>query len=262
MKMDIGTDVTALPESIFTLLTSHKNTGLKKTRKTLMRPERHVLDVKGVFSASISKNDKNIEEDIYVVKNLFTPLLGRHAIEKLNLITRLDNITDCPWQVKYPELFTGLGELKEEYSIKLQPSATPYSVNVAGWIPVPLMDKVKKELSRMEKLDIIQKVEGPSDWCSGMVPVLKPDNMIVKMEELVVKYIDKHGSQGMFDGIKNIVDKPYEWAIAKFENDPKVPKNKKGQIASVLQEVLAAYKANRMSRFRYPKHEETDPARR
>ncbi|KAK3566933.1 hypothetical protein QTP86_005598 [Hemibagrus guttatus] len=177
MKMDIGTDVTALPESIFTLLTSHKNTGLKKTRKTLMKPGRHVLDVKGVFSASISKNDKNIEEDIYVVKNLFTPLLGRHAIEKLNLITRLDNITDCPWQVKYPELFTGLGELKEEYSIKLQPSATPYSVNVARRIPVPLMDKVKKELSRMEKLDIIQKVEGPSDWCSGMVPVLKPDNM-------------------------------------------------------------------------------------
>lgn len=134
--------------------------------------------MKGVFSATISKNEKNIEEDIYVVKNLFAQLLGKHAIESLNLITRLDNITECQWQDKHPELFTGLGELKEEYSIKLHPSATLYSVNVARWIPVPLTDKVKEELSRMEKLDIIQKVEGPSDCCSGMVPVLKPDNTV------------------------------------------------------------------------------------
>ncbi|KAK3524638.1 hypothetical protein QTP70_032192, partial [Hemibagrus guttatus] len=156
-------------------LTSNSNTGLKKTRKTLMGPGKHVLDVRGVFSTSISRNDKKIEEDI---KNLFTPLLGRHAIEKLSLIARLDNITECQWLEKFPELFTGLGELKEEYCIKLQPNATPYSVNVARRIPVPLMEKVKEELSRMEKLDIIKKVVGPSDWCSGMVPVLKPDNTV------------------------------------------------------------------------------------
>lgn len=79
VKMDTRADITAIPESVFTLLTAHKNDGLRKARKTLMGPGRHVLDVKGVFSAIISKN-------------LFTPLLGRHAIERLNLITRLDNI--------------------------------------------------------------------------------------------------------------------------------------------------------------------------
>lgn len=78
-----------------------------------MGPGRYVLDVKGVFSATISKNKK-----IYVVKNLSTRHLGRHAIEMLNLITNLDNITECLWQEKYPVLFTGLGELEEEYSIK------------------------------------------------------------------------------------------------------------------------------------------------
>ncbi|XDV37818.1 hypothetical protein PO909_007359 [Leuciscus waleckii] len=177
--MDTGADVTAIPESTFVLLASNENTGLKKTRKVLMGPGKNVLDVKGVFSTTISKNEKNIEEDIYVVKNLFTPLLGRHAIEKLNLITRLDNITECQWQEKYPELFIGLGELKEEYCIKLQPNATPYSVNVARRIPVPLMEKVKEELSRMVKQDIIKKVKGPSDWCSGMVPVpFKPDDRV------------------------------------------------------------------------------------
>ncbi|KAK3512317.1 hypothetical protein QTP70_004623 [Hemibagrus guttatus] len=65
------------------------------------------------------------------------------------------------------------------------------------------------------------------------------------MEELMVKYIAKHGSQGMFDGMENIVDKPYEWAIAKFESYPKMPKNKKGKIANALQAVLASYKVTR-----------------
>jgi len=202
MKMDTGADVTAIPESIFVLLSSNKNTGLKKTRKVLMGPGKNVLDVKGVFSTTISKNEKNVEEDIYVVKNLFTPLLGRQAIEKLHLITRLDNITECQWQEKYPELFTGLGELKEEYCIKLQPNATPYSVNVARRVPVPLMEKVKEELSRMVKEDIIKKVEGPSDWCSGIVPVLKPDdtvricvdltklNSAVRREKLILPSVD------------------------------------------------------------------------
>ncbi|PWG73364.1 hypothetical protein DF186_23450, partial [Enterococcus hirae] len=49
----------------------------------------------------------------------------------------------------------------------------------------------------------------------------------------------------MFDGIEKIVDKPYEWAISKFENYPKMPKNKKGNIANALQAVLASYKVTR-----------------
>lgn len=65
------------------------------------------------------------------------------------------------------------------------------------------------------------------------------------MEEIIVKYIAKHGSQGMFDGIENIVDKPYEWAISKFENDPKMPKNKNGKIANALQALFASYKVTR-----------------
>jgi len=50
------------------------------------------------------------------------------------------------------------------------------------------------------------------------------------MEEMIVKYIAKHGSQGMFNGIENIVDKPYKWAISKFENDPKCLRTKMGKL--------------------------------
>lgn len=61
----------------------------------------------------------------------------------------------------------------------------------------------------------------------------------------MVKYIAKHGTVGMFDGIEKVVDKPYEWAISKFENFSKMPKNNKGKIANALQAVFASYKVTR-----------------
>lgn len=65
------------------------------------------------------------------------------------------------------------------------------------------------------------------------------------MEDLVVKYIAKHGTRGMFDGIEKMTEKPYEWAISQFENYPNMPKKKKAKIANALQALLASYKVTR-----------------
>ena len=35
------------------------------------------------------------------------------------------------------------------------------------------MDEVKSELEKMDKENIISKVEGPTDWCVGMVAIPK-----------------------------------------------------------------------------------------
>ena len=35
------------------------------------------------------------------------------------------------------------------------------------------MDKVKQELSGMERLGVISRIEEPTDWCAGIVVVLK-----------------------------------------------------------------------------------------
>ena len=48
-------------------------------------------------------------------------------------------------------------------------------MSVPHQVPIPLMPKVKQELDRMEKL---AKVNGPTDWCSGMVFVNKPGQKV------------------------------------------------------------------------------------
>ena len=39
---------------------------------------------------------------------------------------------------------------------------------------MPLLSKVKEELSRMEEMQIISAVDEPTEWCSGLVVVPKP----------------------------------------------------------------------------------------
>ncbi|XP_065182106.1 uncharacterized protein K02A2.6-like [Sycon ciliatum] len=62
--------------------------------------------------------------------------------------------------------------------IKLVDDATPYHCGVARRVPLPLQDKVTEELARMEEMGIIVRETGPSDWCSPMVPVRKPNGRV------------------------------------------------------------------------------------
>ena len=123
-----------------------------------------------------------VTEDIYVVKGLKEPLLGRPAIEKLNLVARINDIqSQCSEEQikkKYPRLFHGLGELKGEYEIQLKPHAQPFAITSPRRIPLPMKSKVKAEIERMEKLGVIRKVEQPTDWCAGMVAVPKPNGKV------------------------------------------------------------------------------------
>lgn len=61
--------------------------------------------------------------------------------------------------------------MQQPYSIKLKPDATPFSLAMPRRVPIPLLGKVKEELERMEKMSVISRVEAPTEWCAGMVPV-------------------------------------------------------------------------------------------
>ena len=63
--------------------------------------------------------------------------------------------------------------MKEMYTIKMKPNATPYALYTPRNVPLPLRAKVQTELKRMENMGIISKVETPTPWCAGMVVVPK-----------------------------------------------------------------------------------------
>ena len=53
--------------------------------------------------------------------------------------------------------------------IKLKPDIKPYALSTSRRVPVPLLAKVEEELSRMKQMQIISKVDEPTEWSVGMV---------------------------------------------------------------------------------------------
>ena len=94
-------------------------------------PDTHVLRVKGWFTGKLKRREQEVEEEIYVVKGLHKPLLGRPAIERLGLVVRVEAIegkTLNPTQ-QFPQSFKGLGKLEGDYKIELEPGAKPYALS-------------------------------------------------------------------------------------------------------------------------------------
>ena len=68
--------------------------------------------------------------------------------------------------------------MQGEYTIKLQANAQPHAISVACNVPIPLCDKVQTELTRMESLGVISRVDEPTPWCAGMVVVPKSNGSV------------------------------------------------------------------------------------
>ena len=182
-KIDTGADVTVIPESLYLQTGMGK---LQKSSRELFGPGQSKLSVKGVIKGNLKTGSgKTTTQEIYIVETLKEPLLGRPAIDALNLVQKVETIhsnhsasIEQEAKTMYSKLFKGLGELEGEFSIKLTPGSTPYAITTPRRVALPLMPKVKEELQRMENLGVISKVDISTDWCAGMVVVPKPDGRI------------------------------------------------------------------------------------
>ena len=175
-KIDTGADVNVLPENI---ARNVFGTRLKKSIRCLKGPNQKPLEVCGQIKCKLEKGSQSVKEELYVIKGLRKPLVGLPTIKALKLITRVDQVdVDHEMIDKHPKLFSGLGVMKRKYKIELKENAQPYALSTPRRIPIPLLPKVKEELVRMEKDNVIQKVEEPTDWVAGMVVVPKQNGKV------------------------------------------------------------------------------------
>lgn len=169
-KIDTGADVSVIPAHTYYSITE-KDGQLDKTDRVLCGPGGTPLKVIGKYSETLCKGKQVVKEEVYVVHDLDTALLSRPASVRLNLVARVDSVDKTEMRESYPKLCQGLGLMQQPYSIKLKPDATPFSLATPRRVPIPLLGKVKEELERMEKMSVISRVEAPTEWCAGMVPV-------------------------------------------------------------------------------------------
>ena len=125
------------------------------------------LKVCGQFQGTLKHGLHKAHQDIFVIQHLHKPLVGLPAIRALHLVSRVNAVSDLTEQVyeRYPQLFSGLGSMTGEHTIRLNADATPFTISTPRRIALPLMPKVKSELERMEKLGVIKRVNIPTKWC-------------------------------------------------------------------------------------------------
>ncbi|XP_041372765.1 uncharacterized protein K02A2.6-like [Gigantopelta aegis] len=86
----------------------------------------------------------------------------------ISRIIQCDNICD-----EFPKLFEGIGKIKDQQvRLHVDESVLPKQQPHRS-IPFHIGKDVEKELERLESVDIIEKVEGPTPWVSPIVAVPK-----------------------------------------------------------------------------------------
>ena len=143
VKIDTGADVTVIPESSYQ---QERDGPLTKVNEPLNGPSQQRLDVSGRFQGTLKWKNVETKQDIYVVRGLQTPLLGQPAIEALGVVTQVENVQKGHVITQFPELFKGLGRLKDNYRIQLRSDAKPFALTTPRRVAVPLLPKVKEEL--------------------------------------------------------------------------------------------------------------------
>ena len=174
-KLDTGVEVTAVSKE------THQQVGKPKLNtpdKQLYGPSRQPLKVLGQFKGTFSHKGTTTQQQVYVVDKLKRNLLGLPTITALNLAARIETTTQEDIPKQFPKVFQGLGNLGEEFTIKLKPEATPYALYTPRRVALPLLPKVEEELKRMESMGVISRIDEPTPWCAGMVVVPKANGKI------------------------------------------------------------------------------------
>ena len=170
-KLDTGAEVTAINGE------THQHLGKPKLHtpeKILYGPSREPLQVVGQFMGKLSHRGRQSQQQVFVVEGLKNNLLGLPAITALHLAARVDTSnSETDICRRFPKVFKGLGNLGDEFAIKLKPDATPHALFTPRHVPLPLRPKVVQELKRMESMGVNSKVNEPTPWCAGMVVVPK-----------------------------------------------------------------------------------------
>ena len=181
-KLDTGEEVTAISHTTYQQLPDAPP--LSTPSKVLCGPARKPLQVLGQCEIDLSYRERSIKQQLFMVAEFKSNLLGLPAIQALNLAARFDETADITpltapsIHKQFPKVFQGLGNFGEEYEIKLKPDATPFSLFTPRRVPLPLRGKVMDELERMETMGVISKVDVPTPWCAGMVVAPKKSGAV------------------------------------------------------------------------------------
>ena len=178
-QVDCGATVNILPKKY---VGSNK---IEKTSKVVQMWNRDKLKPEGTCRLIVKnrKTKKKYSVEFIVVKESLTPLIGASAAQQMKLITvntdhfkQVNILTESQMGEDKNDIFKsyadvfdgGLGRLPGKAHLQVDPTVTPVIAPLRR-TAVSLKPKLKQELERLQKMEVIQQVDEPTDWVSQFV---------------------------------------------------------------------------------------------
>ena len=176
--LDTGSEVTIVSEK------TAKNLDIKVSEpsRVLMGVNNSELEVVGESKLLLTNKRIAVTALVSVVKNVKRNLLGIAEIRNLNLLAIVNSIEkekrDFDPYKTFPQIFEGLGTMPGVFKIELRENTEPYRLCTPRSIPAGLREKAKQEINSMLALDVIEPIEKPTEWCSGLTIAPKTNGAI------------------------------------------------------------------------------------
>ncbi len=180
LKLDSGSQANILSEKAYNQIVNKPQ--LYPTRTKLTGYLDHNIPVIGQCTTTVKHKSCELQVTFVITPHDNQSLLGLKACEDLGLVKRVLTVEshmtdkDSIFQ-NYADVFQGLGCLPGEHHIMIDPEVPPVA-QACRRVPFAQHDRLKDELVRMEKLDVITKVEEATDWVSPLVIVEKPNKQL------------------------------------------------------------------------------------
>ena len=97
---------------------------------------------------------------------------------QLGLIERTTALVVHNILQQHHDVFEDLGIFNgKQHKIHVETSVIPV-IHPPGKIPFPMLNRLREDLSRLEQLTVIQKVDYPTDWVNSLTIVEKPNGKL------------------------------------------------------------------------------------
>ena len=174
MKIDTGSQCNVMSLSTYKSVSRNP---LEKSKTRLVTYSGHKLSTSGKIVLTISYKGKFYPVLFQIVDKNVTTILGSKSSVDMNMVSRIyavnmQNQSSHDIIQEYSEVFEGLGCLEGKYKIHTDESVRPV-VHPPRKVPFAIKAKVKEELNRMQQLNVIEKVNQPTNWVNSMVVVEK-----------------------------------------------------------------------------------------
>ena len=174
--VDTGSSINVIDESTYQSMKSKPKLSKSDTKAYAYGTDAKV-SLLGMFQATVETESKLTTAPFYVAQGKSGNLLSYMTSVDLQVIPEIHAVENSKVDYlcqKYSNVFKGIGQLKDtqiELYIdqNVQPVTQPHRR-----IPLHLRKQVEAELKRLEDLDIIERVDGPTDWVSPIVVAPKP----------------------------------------------------------------------------------------